>query len=88
MEGHHRREGMRGVHHRDDALLAQIAPQPLDAAETADPDRKIEGARIGRMPRQREDRADLRRLIGEKPVERGRFARSTQDEDRHARTLA
>ena len=79
---------MGSVDDGDDAFLDQIAPQPLDAAEAADPDRQVARAGVDGVSRKRDDGADLGRLLGQELVERGCFARSAKDEDGHGNSLA
>lgn len=88
VEGHDRGEGVGRVNDGDDALLDQIAPEPLDAAEAADADREIRRAGIDGVPRQRDNGADIGSLISQVLVKRSSFSRSAEDEDGHVASFA
>ncbi|BCB21402.1 hypothetical protein OCUBac02_42960 [Bosea sp. ANAM02] len=88
MEGHDRGEGMGRVDDGDDALLDQIAPQALDAAETARADRQIARAGIDGVARQRDNGANIGSLISQVLVKRSSFSRSAENEDGHVASFA
>jgi len=72
----------------DDAFLDQIAPQALDATETAGADRQIGRAGVDGVARQRDNGADIGSLISQVLVKRSSFSRSAEDEDGHVASFA
>jgi hypothetical protein len=67
-----------------DPLAKEKCAQALDAAEAADALRNGRSRRVGRRPRERQDRRDIGRA-GEAPREGARLRRAAENEQAKAR---